>query len=156
MDPVLAARVVVFAFVVVVAFVDRCRLAWVSDPFVRVGLLAAIGLLTALDMPLALLVALGYLMAEVFYRTYDVKRDAARASAHRCRQEFEQLRRGDGDGDGDGVLPAAPPEPFLTEENLRAAAEGNVVPGARLGDGIRFGEGWMSPQGLGEAVEPAL
>lgn len=152
-DPLLAARVIVFAFVVVVAFVDRCRLAWVIDPFARAAILIIIALLTCLDLPLALLVAVGYLQAEIHYRTFDVQRDAARSEAHRCRQEFDQLRRGMQSKD-DEVLPAAPSVPFLTEDNLRAAAEGNLVPGTRQSDGIRFGEGWLSAQGVGDAVEP--
>ena len=161
MNPIPAARVIVFAFIVVVAFVDRRRLVWVADPYARLAILSTIGLLTALDLPLALLVSVGYLLAEVFYRTHDVKRDALRAASfHRCQDEFDELRygrrrRGSDDGTGEKMWPAAPSVPFLTEENLRAAAEDNVVPGARLSDGIRFGQGWLSPQGLGEAIEPA-
>lgn len=154
MDAINAARLTVFAFDVVVPFVPPCQLAWVQNAWVRGGVLIIIGLLAALDPTLALLVALGYLETEIFFRTQAVK------AAHRddAVREYRSLMRGTLVGDGvsaarrndGGLPPKEPPQPFLTPESLRKAAEDNVVPGSNFFDGVRVAPGWASAQGYGD------
>ena len=157
MDAINAARLAVFAFDVVVPFVPPCQLVWVQNAWVRGGVLIIIGLLAALDPTLALLVALGYLETEIFFRTQAVK------AAHRddAVREYRALMRGTLVGDGvrtrrhdggagDLLPPKEPPQPFLTPESLRKAAEDNVVPGSDFFDGVRVAPGWASAQGYGD------
>lgn len=158
MDAVSAARVVVFAFVVVVPFVPPCQLSWVSDPWARGAVLVAVCLLASLDLPLALLVALGYLEAEIVVRARGVTDAAKTAAIH----EYRKTAMVNVDGDvlrrpGD-LPPKDAPVPFLTETNLRKAAEDDVVPGTDLFDGLRVGKGWYSAQGYGDddKLLPAL
>lgn len=155
MDSINAARVIVFAYDVVVPFVNARRLAWVAHPIARSALLVAIALIAVLDIPLALLVALGYLETEIFHRIA-ATRAYVDASSER---DYKQLMRGTLVGvPTEDMAPKEPPRPFLTEESLRKAAEDNVVPGASLFTGIRQGSKWSSAQGLGDAdgILPAL
>jgi len=149
-----AARVLVFAYDVVVPFANARRLSWIAHPVVRAALLVAIALLAVLDMPLALLVALGYLETEIFHRTA-----TARATHQQEADKYKQLMRGTLVGvPTKGLASVEPPRPFLTEESLRKAAEDNVVPGSSLFTGIRRGDAWTSAQGLGDAdgILPAV
>lgn len=149
MDSIKAARVLVFAYIIVLPFVDRRKLAFVQDPFVKVAALVAIGLLTALDVPLALLTAVAYLLTEVFRRTHEVKEDALARTRHACRAEFERAWKGP-----QKECDAAPAVPFLTPAQLEEAGS-NLVPGAQYFEGIRYGKDWASPQGLGDTLLPA-
>lgn len=149
MDAINAARLAVFAYDVVVPFVPPCQLSWVQNPWARAALLVAIGLLAAMDPTLALLVALGYLETEIFYRTHAVK------AAHRdsAVSEYRSLMRGTLVGTPSSNAnnrPKEPPQPFLTPESLRKAAEDNVVPGSDFFDGVRVAPGWYSAQGYGD------
>ena len=152
MDAVGAARVLVFAYAVVVPFVPPCQLSWVTNPWARAAVLVSVCVLASQDLPLALLVALGYLETEVVVRARDVQSAARRAAIREYRPALATvdgsvLRRS-----GD-LPPKDPPVPFLTEANLRKAAEDDAVPGTDLFDGLRVGKGWTSAQGYGDDDE---
>ena len=152
MDPINAARVLVFAYDVVVPFVNARSLSWIAHPVARAALLVSIALLAVLDMPLALLVALGYLETEIFHRTAATRAYADGRRDRESEGEYRRLMRGTLVGrPTDEVAPKEAPLPFLSEDSLRKAAEDNVVPGASLFTGIRQGSRWSSAQGYGDA-----
>ena len=153
MNAVNAARVVVFAYAVVIPFVPPCQLSWALDPWARGAVLLAVCLLASLDLPLALLVALGYLETEIIVRARGVTNAARAAAVREYRPSLENAARTEGNvllRSGDILPPKEAPQPFLTETNLRKAAEDDVVPGTDLFDGIRVGKGWYSAQGFGD------